>query len=187
MSEEILNQLESFKAFLASGRAPRWAMRADDVHGFLTGLAMAGPLPEEEWLPWIWSGETPQFLSEEEAWNVTSDLVEFEAQVRASLSNYRILPAPVLPYAGEGRFVVADWAEGFMQAISANPEPWQRAVDTAEQSLSVVLAACYDNQDEANTGLTDFDGLEEMNYHLRHLARLMRTDPNYVSMPAKAA
>ena len=58
-----------------------------------------------------------------------------------------------------------------MQAIAVNPGPWQRAVDPAEQSLAIVLAPCYDNHDFDNGGLINLDGLDEMNYHLRHLAR----------------
>jgi len=182
-----MNQLECFRAYLASGRAPRWTMGADDLHGFLTGLAIAGPLPEKEWLPWIWSGDMPDFASDHEAWSVTSELLAFAEQVRRSLGSYRILSPALLHHAGEGRFVLADWAEGFMQAIAANPAPWQRALDTAEQSLSIVLSACYDNLDDTNTGLVDADGLDEMNYHLRHLTRIMRTDPGYMQAPAKAA
>lgn len=187
MSDDILNQLECFKAYLASGRAPRWTMGTPDIHGFLTGLAIAGPLPEEEWLPWIWSGDTPHFDSDEEAWNVICDLMDFEEQVRCSLGSYRILSAPLLPYAGNGRFSATDWAEGLMQAIAVNPGPWQRAVDAAEQSLAIVLAPCYDNHDFDNDGLVTLDGLDEMNYHLRHLARVMQPASNQLRLPARAA
>jgi yecA family protein len=187
MADEFHNQLECFKAYLASGRAPRWTMGPADIHGFLTGLAIAGPLPEEEWLPWIFSGERPQFDSEEEAWNVMCDLIDFEEQVRCSIGSYRILSAPLLPYAGNGRFSAADWAEGLMQAIAVNPGPWQKAVDAAEQSLATVLSACYDNHDEENGGLINLDGLDELNYHLRHLARIMQATPAHLTLPAKAA
>jgi yecA family protein len=187
MSDDILNHLECFKAYLASGRAPRWTMGPADIHGFLTGLSIAGSLPEEEWLPWIWSGEKPSFASDEEAWNVICDLLDFEEQIRCSVGSYRILAAPLLPYAGDGRFLAADWAEGLMQAIAVNPGPWQRAVDTAEQSLAIVLSPCYDNHDDANGGLITLDGLDELNYHLRHLARIMQRNGTYLPAPAKAA
>jgi yecA family protein len=187
MSDEILNQLECFKAYLASGRAPGWTMGPSDIHGFLTGLAIAGPLPEEEWMPWVFSGDMPQFDSDEEAWNVMCDLLDFEEQVRYSLNSYRILSAPLLPYAGDGRFYAADWAEGLMQAIAVNPGPWQKAVDQAEQSLATVLSPCYDNHDFLNRGLINLDGLDELNYHLRHLVRIMQAPPTYLSLPARAA
>lgn len=138
-------------------------------------------------MPWIWSGETPQFATEDEAWNVMCDLLDFEEQVRCSLGSYRILSGPLLPYAGDGKFFVADWAEGLMQAIAVNPGPWQKAVDTAEQSLAIVLAACYDNHEDGNGGLVNLDGLDELNYHLRHLTRIMQTAPSYAITSAKAA
>jgi yecA family protein len=187
MSDEILNQLECFKAYLASGHAPCWTMGPSDIHGFLTGLAIAGPLPEEEWMPWVFSGDMPQFASDEEAWNVMCDLLDFEEQVRYSLNSYRILTAPLLPYAGDGQFYAADWAEGLMQAIAVNPGPWQKAVDQAEQSLATVLSPCYDNHDFQNGGLINLDGLDEMNYHLRHLIRIMQAPPALLSIPARAA
>lgn len=187
MSDVNQNQLECFRAYLASGRAPRWTMGPADIHGFLTGLAIAGPLPDAEWTAWIWSGEVPRFASDEEAWNVMCDLTEFEEQVRQSLSSYRILAPWHLPYLGNGYFAAAEWAEGFMQAIAVNPGPWQRAVDTAEHSLTTVLAPCYDNHDEAQGGLITEEGLEEINYHLRHLARIMRTAPGYMQASAQAA
>lgn len=187
MSEEVLYQLECFKAYLASGRAPQFSMGTPDIHGFLMGLAMAGPLPEGEWLPWIWSGDTPHFDSDEEAWNVICDLMDFEERIRCSLGSYRILSAPLLPYAGDGRFSAAEWAEGLMQAIAVNPGPWQKAFDAAGQSLAIVLAPCYDNHDFDNDGLVTIDGLDEMNYHLRHLVRVMQTAPSHLVLPADAA
>jgi len=185
MSDEIQNQLEFFKAYLASGRAPRWTMGPADIHGFLTGLAIAGPLHEDEWTPWIFSGERPRFASDKEAWNVMCDLLDFEERVRCSLGSYRIVTAPLLPYVGNGQFSAADWAEGLMQAIAVNPGPWQKAIDTAEQSLATVLSACYDNQDD--DGLINMDGLDELNYHLRHLVRIMQTAPGHLMVRAQAA
>lgn len=184
MSDENLKPLESFKAYLASGYAPEWAMQPADLHGFLLGLAIAGPAEEEDWLPLVWSGDTPQFTSEAEAWDVTNDLLAFAEHVRSSLGSYRILTPAVLPHVGGGLYHVADWSEGFMQAIALNPEPWQRALDAAEHSLTTVLAGCYDNHDDANCGLITAEGLEDVNYHLRHLTRLMRTAPTHVSARA---
>lgn len=187
MSTENISQLSRFKAYVASGRAPRWTMEPADLHGFLTGLAMAGPLPEAEWLEWVWSGDVPRFASQQEEWNVLSELLSFEAQIRRSLSSYRILTAMALPRAEHGLFYAADWAEGFLQAIEANPEPWQKALDMAEESLSIVLAACYHNHDNENAGFIGLDGLDELNYHLRHLNRVMQNAVDYGIQGARAA
>lgn len=187
MSTENNSQLSWFKAYVASGRAPRWTMEPADIHGFLTGLAMAGSLPDADWLEWIWSGEVPRFASRQEEWNVLADLLNLEAQVRRSLSSYRILTAVALPRTEHGLFYAADWAEGFLQAIEANPEPWRKAVEMAEESLSIVLSACYHNHDGESSGFIGLDGLDELNYHLRHLNRIMQNTVDYTLQPARAA
>lgn len=185
MSDQISAQLPWFTAYVESGRAPRWTMGPADIHGFLTALSMAGSLPDAEWVSWIWSGETPEFLSEDEEWSVMSELLALEDKVRASLANYRILIPAILPNAGNGWFYTADWAEGFLQAIEANPHPWRKAVDFAETSLSIVLGTCYHNHDDDNSGMIGFEALDELNYHLRHLNRVMQNAADYVA--AKAA
>lgn len=176
MSEDILCPLDSFKAYAASGRAPRWTMAPDDLHGFLTGLAMAGPLPCANWTDWIWSGETPQFLSEDEEWKVMNDLLSFEEDVRNTVAEYPRLDAAFLPQTEDGLFLAADWAEGFMQAIEANPGPWQTAMQQAESSLAVVLGSCYHNHDDYFFGLVGPEQIDNINQHLDYLARVMQAD-----------
>ncbi|WP_395684754.1 UPF0149 family protein [Aestuariivirga sp.] len=187
MSDESSRQLEFFKAYAASGRAPRWTMASADIHGFLTALAMAGPLPGSNWTDWVWSGADPQFLSNEEAWNVMSDLLACEEQIRSNIGSYRLVSAAVLPSAGNGRFKVADWAEGFLQGIEANPQPWQVVVEHAETSLAAILASCYDNHDESNDGSLGSDELDAINLHLRSLYRLMQADAQRMTAALQAA
>ena len=187
MSDQVLVQLPSFTAYVESGRAPRWTMGLADIHGFLTALSMVGPWPDADWMSWIWSGETPEFSSEEEQWNVMAELIAFEGHVRANLDSYRPLSVTILPHAGEGWYFVADWAEGFLQAIEANPQPWQKAVDEAEVSLSVVLGTCYHNHDDENAGYVGLAALDEINYHIRNLHRVMQKAANSADAIANAA
>ena len=174
MSEQLLAQLPWFRSYVESGRAPAWTMGPDDLHGFLTAQAMAGPLPDGHWTSWVWSGEAPQFESDEEEQNVLDELLAFEEQVRRNLCGYRPLSVTVLPHAGDGWYFAADWAEGFLQAIEANPQPWQAAVDEAADSLSIVLGTCYNNHDEDETGFVGLEALDEINYHIRLLLHVMR-------------
>lgn len=174
MSDQLLAQLPWFRSYIESGRAPCWTMGPTDLHGFLTALAMAGPLPDADWTNWVWSGETPEFESDEEAWNVESELLALEEQVCKGLAGYRPLSVTMLPHAGNGWYFAADWAEGFLQAIEANPDPWQVALAEAEESLGVVLGTCYDNHDEDNAGYIGLEALDEINYHIRQLYRVMR-------------
>lgn len=174
MSEQLLEQLPWFRAYVESGRAPVWTMGPADLHGFLTALAMAGPMPDGHWTSWVWSGDVPAFDSEEEEQHVLDELLAFEEQVRRGLGGYRPLSVTMLPHAGEGWYFVADWAEGFLQAIEANPLPWQAAMDEAEESVSVVLGACYSNHDAENNGYLGLEALDEVNYHIRCLNSVMR-------------
>jgi hypothetical protein len=71
-----------------------------------------------------------------------------------------------------------------MQAIAANPGPWQKAVDAAEQSLAMVLSPCSDNQHD--DGLINLEGLDELTHHLRHLVRIMQSAPGYLMQSAQS-
>lgn len=174
MSDQVLAQLPWFRSFVDSGRAPRWTMGPADLHGFVTAIAMAGPMTDAGWISWIWSGDTVEFSSEEEQRNIESELLGLAEQVRRNLGGYRPLSVTVLPHAGDGCYFAADWAEGFLQAIEANPHPWQVALDEAEESLSVVLGTCYHNHDDDNSGFVSLEALDEINYHIRQLYRVMR-------------
>jgi yecA family protein len=145
-----------------------------DLHGFVTALAMAGTATDAGWINWVWSGEAAEFASEEEQSRITAELLDFAEQVRRNLGGYRPLSVTVLPHVGDGWYFAADWAEGFLQAIEANPHPWQAAVDEAEESLSVVLGTCYHNHDDDNSGYIGLEALDEINYHIRQLHRVMR-------------
>lgn len=174
MSDQLLAHLPCFSDFIESGRAPAWTMGPVDMHGFLTALAMAGPLPDGHWTSWVWSGDVPEFESEAEEQNILDELLAFEEQVRKGLGGYRPLSVTALPHVGDGWYFTADWAEGFLQAIEANPQPWQVAMDEAEESLSVVLGTCYNNHDDDNTGHVGLEALDEINYHIRCLNSVMR-------------
>ncbi len=174
MSDQRLAQLPWFSSYIESGRAPCWTMGPADLHGFLTALAMAGPMPEGHWTSWVWSGEAPVFETEAEEQNVLDELLAFEEHVRKGLNGFRPLSVTTLPHAGDGWYFAADWAEGFLQAIEANPQPWQKALDAAEDSLSVVLGTCYNNHDEDNSGHVGLEALDEINYHIRVLYSVMR-------------
>lgn len=174
MSDQLLALLPWFRSYIESGRAPAWTMGPLDLHGFLTALAMAGPMPDCHWTSWVWSGEEPEFASEAEEQNVLDELLAFEDHVRRGLGSYRPLSVTTLPHAGNGWYFAADWAEGFLQAIEANPHPWQTAVDEAEDSLCVVLGTSYINHDDENCGYVGLEALDEINYHIRVLYSVMR-------------
>ena len=187
MAYDVVSELKHFEAYLASGRAPRWTMAISDLHGFLTGIAMAGTVAEDEWLPLIWSGEQPEFGSEEEEQTVLGELRALHGAISRDLASPQEEIVPVLMADEDGNYDASDWADGFLQAIETNPEPWKRAFDCAKGSLGVVLAACHENHASGQPELLGPDDTDMMISHLRQLHSVMRGTEDAIVPAAKAA
>ena len=187
MAHDVVSELKHFEAYLASGRAPRWTMAISDLHGFLTGIAMGGAVAEDEWLPLIWSGEQPEFGCDEEERSVLGELRALLAIIAADLECSEEGIVPVLMADENGNYDASDWADGFLQAIETNPEPWRKAFDCAKDSLGVVLAACHENHEGGQPGLLGPDDTDMMVSHLRQLHFVMRSAAGAAAPAAKAA
>ncbi len=187
MAHDVVSELKHFEAYLDSGRAPRWTMAISDLHGFLTGIAMGGAVAEDEWLPLIWSGEEPEFGCEEEEQSVLGELRALHAAIVADLASPGNEVVPVLLADEHGNYDASDWAEGFLQAIETNPDPWRKAFDAAKESLGVVLAACHENREDGETELLGPDETDLMVSHLQHLHSVMRGEADSVVQAARAA
>lgn len=173
MSNREFCGLKNFEAYLASGRAPCWTMDVSDIHGFFTGLAMAGPVPEEAWMPMIWSGERPQFATPEEARIVLAELRRFHDNVSRDVVQSGNPLVPLLLADASGGHYASLWAEGFLQAIELNPDPWRQVMEVAPDSVEAVLHSCFANQDQYNTGVITDDEQDAMIAHLRQLLAIM--------------
>jgi len=187
MAHDVVSELKHFEAYLGSGRAPRWTMAISDLHGFLTGIAMGGAVAEDEWLPLIWSGEEPEFRCKEEEQSVLGELRALHAAITADLASPEEEIVPVLLADEHGHYDASEWAEGFLQAIETNPDPWRKAFDAAKKSLSVVLAACHENRDGQEPELLGPDETELMVAHLQHLHAVMCGGADSTVQAAKAA
>jgi yecA family protein len=187
MAHDVVSELKYFEAYLASGRAPRWTMAISDLHGFLTGIAMGGAVAEDEWLPLIWSGEQPEFVCEEEEQSVLGELRALHGAITADLASAEEEIVPVLLADENGNYDASDWADGFLQAIETNPEPWRKAFDCAKDSLGVVLATCHENHEGGQAELLGPDDTDMMVSHLRQLHCVMRGAADAAAPAAKAA
>jgi yecA family protein len=187
MAHDVVSELKHFEAYLGSGRAPRWTMAISDLHGFLTGIAMGGAVAEDEWLPLIWSGEEPEFGCEEEEQSVLGELRALHAAITAGLASPEEGIVPVLLADEHGNYDASEWAEGFLQAIETNPDPWRKAFDSAKVSLGVVLAACHENRDGPEPELLGPDETDMMIGHLRQLHSVMRGAADAAATPAAKA
>lgn len=187
MAYDVVSELKHFEAYRSSGRAPHWTMAVSDLHGFLTGIAMGGAVAEDEWLPLIWSGEEPEFGCEEEEQSVLGELRALHAGIARDLASPEEEIVPVLLADENGNYDASDWAEGFLQAINANPEPWRRVFDDANESLGVVLAACHENHDSGRPEPLSPDETDMMIDHLRYLHLVMRGQVDGSTEASKAA
>jgi len=187
MAYDVVSELKHFEAYRSSGRAPHWTMAVSDLHGFLTGIAMGGAVAEDEWLPLIWSGEQPEFGCDQEEQSVLGELRALLAAIAADLVSSEEGIVPVLLADENGNYDASDWADGFLQAIETNPEPWKKAFDCAKESLGVVLAACHENHEDGQPELLGPDDTDMMVSHLRQLHSVMRGAEDPVAPAAKAA
>lgn len=187
MAHDIFAELNHFEAYIASGRAPCWTMAISDLHGFLTGIAMGGAVAEDNWLPLVWSGVQPEFRCEEEEQSVLGELRALHAAILADLASSEEEIVPVLMVDENGNYDASDWAEGFLQAIETNPEPWRKAFDNAKESLGAILAACHENHVGGHPELLGPDEVDMMIGHLRQLHFVMRDPKDTVTLAATAA
>jgi uncharacterized protein len=99
-------------------------MGLTDLDGFLTAIAI-GPetIMPSEWLPVVWGGEDSIFDDLDEAWSISSLIVDRYRNIASSLQSDPEGWAPVF-WESDGEVIVADWAAGFLDAIDLRPEPW---------------------------------------------------------------
>src|SRR5258706_10821710 len=117
------SDIEALDAFLLSDQAPDDCMMVSDLDGFLTGLAI-GPelIMPSEWLPVVWGGEEPVFDDTAQAQTVLGAIMRRYNEILEQVGHGLIEPVFMETPAGE--VVAADWAEGFMRAVSMRPGAW---------------------------------------------------------------
>jgi uncharacterized protein len=146
--------LEALDSFLLSDRAPSESMGLSDLDGFLTGIAV-GPelvLPGE-WLPLIWGGEGPEFADEAEAKAILGIIMGRYNEILRQIENDAL--DPVFWADRDGTVIAADWAEGFLQAITLRADAWKRLFKSKRDGelLLPILALCGDENGHSLLGI----------------------------------
>lgn len=145
------------EAYLASGRAPEFAMQISDLDGFLTGLVLGGAdRAETDWMGFVWSGEDPAFESAEEKALVIGDIRSHLASLRRSALKTDWDPQPILTLEDDGRYDAEAWAQGFIQAIEAYPHNWAEPMARARASLDRIASMCM-GPDGVSLAGTDYE------------------------------
>ncbi|WP_035053992.1 UPF0149 family protein [Andreprevotia chitinilytica] len=171
------DELEFLDTFLMSPRTPDETMDLEMLDGFLVALAI-GPeeIGEEEWLPQVFAGQTPEFSDQKEADEVL-DLIRrhaatvttaFAPKHRENVGEEPLYYPVILEDEGMDEkwreTLGAYWASGFRIGILAREDLWQAALDEDDDFFEVIadiltLEAGHHPEDE--TQLLDIAGREE--------------------------
>lgn len=100
------------------------AMNFEHIDGFFTALICGPePVPPTEFLPYIFGGEMPRFISNEQATEIMDILLEhwnFIAEALASGISYY----PFLYADKEDKCSANDWADAFMLGVQLREAAW---------------------------------------------------------------
>jgi uncharacterized protein len=119
--------LDSLEHFLEHGASDS-SMTIDELHGFLAAvicsLQMVMP---NEWTPYVWGGEEPEFDTMEQAQDVMGLFMRLNNDVAEKLSMGDFDPLFMEETLANG-LVVLDphgWCEGFVRGMQLQPDAWR--------------------------------------------------------------
>ena len=133
--------LEELDAFLLSDGAPPDSVGISDLDGLLTGIVV-GPelIMPSEWIPIIWQGGEPTFKDVQQAERIMSIIMARYNEIIRELDAEQGGFQPILERAPDGRYLAADWCEGFMDAVELRMEAWQPLLDTETMIMGPIMA-----------------------------------------------
>ncbi|MBR9972120.1 UPF0149 family protein [Magnetospirillum sulfuroxidans] len=142
-------EIEALDQFLMSDLSPENCMMLCDLDGFLTGIAI-GPelIMPSEWLPVIWGGEEPAFDDVTQAQAIIGTIMARYNEILSQVADGTV--APIIMETPGGEVIAADWAEGFMQAVTLRPAAWKPLL-TSDKNVELmlpILALCCDDDGE---------------------------------------
>ncbi|GLS03337.1 hypothetical protein GCM10007860_04800 [Chitiniphilus shinanonensis] len=146
-------ELERLDDFLMSPRTPDETMDVETLDGFLVALTIGPePVPEEEWLPQVFSGTPPEFADQQEADEVM-DLLRrhaatvadaFSVKQRSNVGDDPLYFPLILSDEGADEkwqeSLGAYWAGGFRLGMLAHEAAWQAALDEDDAFYDTIAA-----------------------------------------------
>lgn len=141
--------IEALDDFLMSDQSPSDCMMLCDLDGFLTGIAI-GPelIMPGEWLPRIWGGEEPTFDDASQAQAILGTIMNRYNEILGQVADGAF--APIIMETPGGEVILADWAEGFMDAVALRPAAWKPLLQSEKNAelMLPILALCCDDDGE---------------------------------------
>lgn len=126
--------LDALDTFLISEGSPPDCMQLSELDGFLTGVAI-GPelLQPGQYMPTIWGDEEPEFADADEAAVVVGAILARYNEILVSIETGDF--QPIFWADPQGEPVAGDWADGFVAAISLDPDAWEPLVRDEEGAV----------------------------------------------------
>lgn len=129
-------QLRILSEFLDDTARPQGTMNLHELRGFLWGLASA-PLdvPEEDWLPFVFEGDEPNFRNDAEEEKIVDLLVALFDETFERIEDEET-PFPGDDYrwsdAGDKRWPLSAWCTGLLKAHYWQEDHWNALLDNVE-------------------------------------------------------
>ena len=144
--------LEALDMYLLSDLAPDDGMTLSVLDGYLTAIALCPePISTEDWLPPIWSNETPRFESEAEEEQILHTILGHYKQIAAGLASDPGEVSPIFDEDQEGTVIASEWAAGFLDGMALRTSAWAPLIEhpTAYVILApIMLLGDYDPDED---------------------------------------
>lgn len=146
-----MDELDKLDQFLDSDDSPDECMALSDFDGFLHGVACT-PEPIDEWRE-IAFGASDGIPDE-----ILRIAIARLEDIRERLANGGTAE-PVFWQAKEGHVIAMDWCEGFMDAVNARHDVWDRFSQTPNGAklMLPILAHMIDEQGNSMLGIAQED------------------------------
>jgi uncharacterized protein len=146
--------LDPLDHFLRSDRAPPNCMMLSELDGYLSGIAVGPELVSPgEWLRFVWGGEAPKFVDQNEAQAILDIIVARYNEILRNVAHDMV--DPIFWTDRDGKVIATDWAEGFRHAIRLRANAWKPLFMSKHGAylLFPIVALCRDENGTAGLGL----------------------------------
>lgn len=155
---------------LASSVCPEFTMNIDQLDGYLHAVA-AEPKPTKpkDWMPLIFGGEFPCFISGHSTDIITNRLICLYNHHRAQvLSGQCVLPFRCEYSPDKAMRIQAEqWARGFMQGYIFWQDIWSQFLDENQTSLNLAVILPTSTNDEIDDILATVSAVADADYALQ--------------------
>ena len=122
-------------------------MQISELDGFLIGIVVGPELVmPSEWIPCIWQDEELTFNTKKQAERILGTIMARYNEIISQLDDVPGALEPILYSSPDGKMLAADWAEGFMDAVSLREDEWEELFNVEDDRylMSPIMALLQD-------------------------------------------